>query len=339
MHIATVKTPVQWSHDILVKKGDYFLEDHNAAEFLWASRGLGTVSLTSATWNPPQEITNRLLITRVGGFGDLLWLNAIYEKLKESNPALHIAHCCFPRYAQVLQGYVDEVIPYPLNIEDTQDTTFYWLENFIEGKPCIYPEHPCDRMAQVFNLPALPKKSAYQITQQETEDAQVLWPRTDTKRICIQSQSSTGNKTYPHFRELLIQCWKKGWEIVIVGDPRHPEQEPKNIFDCSTRQMGIRESIAMAATCDVFICSDSVFVHVAEALDIPCVGLFGPFEGKAYLQGKGWVLQGRKECSPCHWHPRGQAFPPGQPCATSGRCEALALIEPEEIISKAQKFL
>jgi ADP-heptose:LPS heptosyltransferase len=339
MHIATVKSPIQWTPNILVESGRYYLEDHNSAEFLWASRGLGEVKLAASRWDPPQEITDNLLVTRVGGFGDLLWLNAVYTKLKEINPEFHITHCCFERYSSVLQGFVDKVIPYPLPVKAVKGETFFWLENIIEAEPCIYPEHPCDRMAAVFDLKPLPKKSAYKLTPEEVEAAQTIWPRTSAKRVCIQAESSTGNKSYTKIDHVIALCHRKKWEIVVVGAPRKPEPVPDNIFDCSVRRMGIRASIAMAATCDAFICADSVFVHVAEALGIPCVGLFGPFEGKAYLRGKGWVLQGRKPCSPCHWHPRGAPFPPGQPCASTGQCEALALITPEEIISKAQKFL
>jgi ADP-heptose:LPS heptosyltransferase len=338
MHLATVKTAVQWTPDILVEPGRYYFEDHNAAEFLWASRGLGAVKLESVPYQYP-HIADHMTVVRVGGFGDLLWLNAIYEKLTDENPDIWISHCCFDRYAPVLKGYVDEVISYPLAAEGIKSKAVFWLENIIEYKPCIYPEHPCDRMAGVFGLAPLRKKSAYTVTVDEKKEAWETWPRSEKKRVCVQAQSSTGNKTYPYVERVLALCWKKGWEIVMVGEPREAEPVPAGIFDCTGRGMGIRASIAMAGTCDCFICSDSVFVHVAEALDIPCVGLFGPFDGRAYLQGKGWVLQGRKECSPCHWHPRGTAFPPGQPCSMTGRCEALALIAPEEIVSKAQKYL
>ena len=49
MHSAIVLNSVEWSHKITT--GQFFLEDHNAAELLWASRCLGDVKITAL--DPP----------------------------------------------------------------------------------------------------------------------------------------------------------------------------------------------------------------------------------------------------------------------------------------------
>ena len=84
----------------------------------------------------------------------------------------------------------------------------------------------------------------------------------------------------------------------------------------------------MISTCDAIVAPDSVFVHVGAALDIPTVGLYGPFDGTAYMQGmRGEAIQGALRCSPCNHHPRGDWFPAGGPCQKSGVCDALEAID------------
>jgi ADP-heptose:LPS heptosyltransferase len=44
--------------------------------------------------------------------------------------------------------------------------------------------------------------------------------------------------------------------------------------------MPMRQAFALASACSAFIAPDSAFVHLAGALDIPCVSIYGPIDGK-----------------------------------------------------------
>ena len=44
--------------------------------------------------------------------------------------------------------------------------------------------------------------------------------------------------------------------------------------------LDVRRAFALASGCDVLVTPDSVFFHLAGALDLPCVGLFGPTDGR-----------------------------------------------------------
>ena len=341
MHVAHVLNPVSWAHPVAV--GDYYLEDHNAAELLWASRCMGDVVLAGVPFPPifKEQLWipgKRVLVVRVGGFGDLLWLNPIYRAMRERG--VYVAHCCFPRYAPVLEGFVDEVVPYPL--EEEAGAAFdevVWLENIIEGKACT--EHPAKRLAETLGAPPDLLHADYQLRPEEAHAARMLWPVTEKPRICVQIGSSGSAKDYPLMPQLLAEIAMLGMEIVLVGEPRATrEHTPEGVYDCTQSKMTTRESIAMAATCDAIVAPDSVFVHVGGALDIPVVGLFGPFSGKAYMEGYvGAAMQGRRKCSPCSWHPRGSSFPASGPCAQSGHCNALANIPPKYILHMLKKVL
>ena len=158
MHTATIHPdPHHWAGQKLAP-GRYWLEDHNAAELMHSSGGWGNVILDHrpapepADWRTLDDIT----VVRVGGFGDLLWLNAIYDAMKAVNPDLRITHACLPYFKDVLLGYADRVVSYPLAAPDPdQESAVYWLENLIEGKACRGTEHPCDRLAHHFGLEPL----------------------------------------------------------------------------------------------------------------------------------------------------------------------------------------
>jgi ADP-heptose:LPS heptosyltransferase len=85
----------------------------------------------------------------------------------------------------------------------------------------------------------------------------------------------------------------------------------------------------------------SALVHVAGALGLPAVGLYGPFPWQLRTVHAPSIhgINGTCRCSPCFWHDREALFPPDGPCATTGRCEALAGIEPRRIVAKLRKMI
>lgn len=351
MHKVTINRPLTWG-PLTLNPGAYLAEDHNTAEILWAGGGFGDVSAECVRDYPEQNIPvdleslrESITVVRVGGFGDLLWLNAIYQEIKARHPGIEIRHSCFPRYAPVLEGFVDEVLPYPLPLNSCEiSSRFYWLENIIEAKPCLEGEHPCDRMAKAFGLEPLEKKAAYHVTPREHKRARSRWPRRPgVARVAVQVESSTGNKSYPHIPAVIDMLAGAGVEVCVVGDPSPQDgQAPRNVFNCRKVSLGIRASIAMVAQCDAIVGADSVMHHVGVALGIPVVGIFGPFDGATYLAGApphSIVIQGRRSCSPCSWHPRGAEYPPGEPCGMARRCVALADIHPREVVAQVGNVL
>jgi ADP-heptose:LPS heptosyltransferase len=337
MHIAQLNSRLNWGSHTL-EPGAFWVEDHNAAEILWAGRGDGSVTLSVES--PPEplalEDSREITVVRVGGFGDLLWLNAIYKQIRTLYPGLKINHACFPRYSSVLLGFVDKIIPYPfadLKSPSVYETT-WWLENIIEGKPCLNGEHPTDRIARHFGIEPPARKAEYEITAKERKTAAKRWKRTTRPRVCVQLHSSTTSKGYQHIGSVMAMLGNMGVELVTVGDPGKPAGKiPPGVYHCPSNNLSIRESIAMASHCDVILGADSVMIHVGAALDIPVVGLFGPFDGATYMTGqRGEHLQGRLKCSPCSWHPRGMHFPPNGPCQKSGICDALANVLPQDVV-------
>ncbi len=77
-------------------------------------------------------------------------------------------------------------------------------------------------------------------------------------------------------------------------------------------RLSLRESLGVIARADFLIANDSAPLHMAGALQTPCLGLFGPTRGEHIMSAdSGLALQGRVACGPCY-NPmdsaRGQAY-------------------------------
>ena len=104
----------------------------------------------------------------------------------------------------------------------------------------------------------------------------------------------------------------------------------------------MRESVATMTTCDVMVTPDSSLFHVAQALGIPVVGLFGSFPGRStrhrpiqgsYHSGTRIVrslLLPRQSADP---------VPRGRPCSIAKFCTVLAAIPPAQILKGVQMHL
>ena len=76
-------------------------------------------------------------------------------------------------------------------------------------------------------------------------------------------------------------------------------QSPKIIN--LTGETSLRELLAIISVCDAFLANDSGPMHIAAALKIPLVAIFGPTDEKVSRPyPEGVVLRKNFSCSPCH---------------------------------------
>lgn len=69
-------------------------------------------------------------------------------------------------------------------------------------------------------------------------------------------------------------------------------------------RLTLRETMALIKRCALFISLDSGPMHIAQALSVPTIALFGPSD--PHVTGplrKAVVLKNEFECSPCGWRP------------------------------------
>ena len=85
------------------------------------------------------------------------------------------------------------------------------------------------------------------------------------------------------FSELAIRLTKKGFIVLIFLGPNEIELE-KSIKKSDKikiiKDLSMRSSASLISKCDYFISNDSGLMHIATALDIPTLAIFGPTDPK-----------------------------------------------------------
>ncbi|HEX2099083.1 MAG TPA: glycosyltransferase family 9 protein, partial [Candidatus Synoicihabitans sp.] len=163
------------------------------------------------------------------------------------------------------------------------------------------------------------------------------------RRLGIQVEASAVNRTVPResIGRIIQEMLSRGWEVFLFGSPRPPLTGlPPGVSDFAGLGFPFRKSVAVMSQCDVLLGPDSALVHVAGAIDLPCVALYGPFPAKlrtAYAPSI-TAIQGGGPCAPCFHHQRGGVlFPQGKPCTKSRRCEVLAAIDHAKVVKAIEK--
>ncbi len=126
-------------------------------------------------------------------------------------------------------------------------------------------------------------------------------------------KTRTALKAWPvgHFRKLADELVRRGCQVAWLGDAEDAaalgeEAVGVHLAGCLT----LSESAAVVGACSVVVANDSFLLHLAGALGVPSVGLFGPTDPAHYrpLDSRSthlWI-GGALPCSPCHrdgWFP------------------------------------
>jgi ADP-heptose:LPS heptosyltransferase len=355
MHSLTLTAALDCGPLGSIPAGEYLVEDVQAAQLLiQAPRGAARIA-------PPPSFCGDLrvsegqepgsvLFSRSGGFGDLLFLSPLLAEVRRRWPRCRIGVACAPPRRCVLDGLglVDtwEPVPVPLASCAGYERVIAF-EHVVENAGKL---HYVDALAKScgLELPAGVEARRCRYTISEAEKAWVAeyYPRNPArKRLGVQWQASIAARSYP-LRDLHVVCGhlgQHGWDVWLLGAPDAvrarcaPGSGVRNV--AMEERPTFRQSCAILSTCDVVLAPDSALLHVAGALGIPAVGLFGPIDPRSRLAYSPSVrgLKGAMPCAGCGHHPRHpQEWPAGMPCSRSGQCDALAAIAPRIIISAVE---
>jgi ADP-heptose:LPS heptosyltransferase len=336
--------------------GSYVIDDSNTGEFLlnqW---------IDGADKMPADRDTGLLsrLYIRAGGYGDLIQLTAVLQALHERQPDIRIGVACIERFASVFQNlpFPIETVPYPVPADVLDQWGSYQsLEGVIENNSL---EFSLDLLAKAVLGDALTSpKPVYLPTGAEMTLMQERFPRIKgQKRLGIQIEASASCRTWSgqNISELAQRAIGKGWEVYLFGAPKALPVDFYKIkaylgavtnLTMAEPFLDFRESAALATSCDVLVTPDSSFVHLAGAMDLPTVAIYGPFHWKTrtltYQTVR--VIQGRAQCAPCcHQVHAGQEWPSDGPCQTLAqkRCLAMEDVQPRRVMAAvtamAEKF-
>ena len=371
MHILKLDGKVSLGDDNVVEAGTYITEDVSGAQLLVMGGG-GTMEPLKETRKPlfgldglfvsrqcgdearPLAECRSILIGRTGGLGDLTLLTPVIREIKRRWPTVKIAVCAIRELQQSIQNlpFIDELLQYPVPVDvaNTYDG-WIWLENAIEKNEDAKTLHSVDCIAKFIGLelPAdMDKLQSYVVMEQERQWVQWAYPKINgIRRICIQTNASARCRTYPmnKTKEIVRDLLSKQWEVFLLGAPGEVKEPEKPIAGLRVVADGatFRQRAALVESSDCFLGPDSSLLHVAGALKIPAVGLYGPFPWQvrtAYCPTTR-VLSRREgfSCSPCFHHSTPmQSFPANCPTAEKGYCGVLEAIPPKQIVEAIEEM-
>lgn len=343
-------------------KGEYLVEDLNGAQCMVLAGG-GKMSPLNHTrfFDANQDWNDRgILIARGGGFGDLLLMTPMLYELKRRWPRCRITFASFPEYNVIFKGLtspdggnlVDRTVDYPIFKPDVEGCdAWVFLEKAIENHPRAEKVHMTDLFAEIMGITIEgSKKPLYKVTETETIWALEAYGRTFGKRrCCIQAMTSSFNRNYPMemMGEVLLGMLRAGFEVFIMGGASEAMKMAKiprfeGLYNLMSDELTFRQSAAVINGADIVIGGDSSLVHLAGALGIPAIGLFGSFPAHlrtAYCPTT-IPLSGKGSCGPCFFHAnhaRQTRFPAHCPTKAKNECGLLRKIKHEKVVEAAVK--
>jgi ADP-heptose:LPS heptosyltransferase len=234
-----------------------------------------------------------ILITRaMGGIGDLLMMTPGFRALKQKYPDEEI-HLAIPRrYFPLFENNPDVKVVDIENDELLHRAYKRW-HNLTDCPAARVESRTAPKVKKSridifasalgigwWRLHQMNRKPVYVITQEEREFQKRFWIEhglSGKTVIAVQLRSDEVYRDYPHMESLVRRLSNRFHVLVFDADPIEGLAG-----DCIMPIGGLpmRRAFALVAGCDAVIAPDSAFVHLAAALELPCVALYGPIDGK-----------------------------------------------------------
>jgi len=142
--------------------------------------------------------------------------------------------------------------------------------------------------------------------------------------IAVQAFSRETYRDYPRM-DALIEKLAARYKVVVFHHVAFPLPSHPNIVPAFAQPLG--NAFATFARCSLAVCADSSFFHVAAALDMPTVALFGPTDGtvRSEHHRKVHIVSSRHtfKCMPC-WRNE------DTPCQLTGTMQSACMMAIDE---------
>ncbi len=285
----------------------------------------------------------RILVKCGGGFGDVLLATPVLKALKEKYPHSFLTLVTNPHGNEIVKtlSCVDEVVPFLYSYEEI-------MAYDREGEDLVYalryektPEkHIVDAYALCAEVELASKEYLLHLSETDRSFAQNLLAH--PKRTASLIVGVHRGPSWPHraweaekFRRVL-RFFKENYGAAVVEFSHAPEMYLGEGINLTGRTT-VRQAAAVLAECDLLVCIDFLFLHLAGAVGTPVVAVSGCTDPDKRLPFNDLSVgvQTKGACRGCHHQYVG---------ALSSRCRrdriyCLEEVEPEEVIEEALGLL
>jgi ADP-heptose:LPS heptosyltransferase len=270
-----------------------------------------------------EELNNKtLFIWRMGGIGDIMFSQPIVYYLKSKYPTCKIIYSTAPGNIPLFscwdKSLIDKAIKIPFLYEDLKKSHYHLsFEGSIERCKEANYTNCYDIFKKIAGVEFdvkdyLPKLYA---DRNLVKKYKKLFPQENLILIQMKSSSKIRTMGSKKWAEIVRNLKSKGYEIAFIDSSYNSSiceifnnEYNFDVKNFATYSKTLKDGIALASLAKGMISIDSSFTHLAPALGIPTVGIFGPFEGKnrmSYYKYSDWVDSvGYSECGkyPCYFH-------------------------------------
>lgn len=287
-----------------------------------------------------QELDDKtLLVSRTGGIGDLLFIQPNLRYLKEKYPTCKIIFSCGPQYQSMVETWdcIDEIIDLPFNFSYLVNSDYHaFFEGVIERCKLAEKINAYHLFSKWLNLdlpsdklipkqeakPEVVKECKKWLEENELGEKQFLVAQ-------LRASSPVRTPSLDIWKKIINVVIENGYDVVITDTPRLSStiddlikdlKQPEKVFNFAKVSRSLDYTIALSSLSMGGFSTDSALVHIMASLDLPVVGIYGPFPGHIRLSTypKAKWIDVEKECAPCFLHghrPCPQAkYGPNSPC-------------------------
>lgn len=266
---------------------------------------------------------------RMGGIGDVIMLSASIKKYRDTHPGERIILMTHPMNFELFEysDHIDEVL-------SVYDIDMYSFDKVIDLRFAVEPFNICKGKASWYEYTTMDRSDLFDRIVGVKSDKdfpfyvnpacvsmmkrRLQYKPTDTIigiNPCATSivRSMPLEYVEPLIDELLTNHVSK---VVLFGKSDEWGERlrgiHRNFLINLTGQTTLREMIALISLMSVVIAPDTSTTHIAGALGIPCVALFGNIDPKTrvsyYPSVKPFYPVGELACIPCFDRPQDKAY-------------------------------
>lgn len=230
-------------------------------------------SFNEQFWNRNYERASTLLIRCAPAIGDALYLTAIVMEIKKRYPHIriylsgnHVVEAVF-RGHQAVSAFVPDIVN-KISVPKTDIIIDY--NNVIANLPEYYNGIGLmDIMANIAGVRLGQRGIIYTITPEERE-----WAQKEVRTFSPSGGMLIGlhfttdkdiKRSYPHGEKVISLLSRQfdGARFILFGKDPLAKENPL-VYDCTSRQISLRNQIAISSHCNAFITIDSAFFHIGH---------------------------------------------------------------------------